>query len=305
MNKIRKYNIDKLIQQISEQDISTFCDQGNIDTEELNLYNFLSDELNPTDFEDKTILGIDIYHYSQYKPLEQTLIPVLFKIIFEQVASLCILNSSYIFQNYKDSETFNKLFINTGDGGFLVFDTPLHAISYAINFQMVVRYYNSHRFYPRLRKIIGPLSLRYALTTDKIYKLNNSFYGTAIINNSRILEKDTLNRFLLDKNTYNWFLQHINGIENLQLISIDEIDKLIHFKDYNPNIDGTNEIYPEKMGYTFDRIITSDIQKIGNIMTKNTSLSIYNLHLQFQGSLSSNNKKIIVSIGNLNTSGIQ
>jgi len=305
VKKVTKYNTDELIQRIAEQDLSIFCDRGNVSIDESDLLDFFSQEIDPDRFEGKTILGVDIYHYSQYKPLEQTLIPILFKIIFDQVASLCVLNSSYIFQKYRDAETFEKMFISTGDGGFIVFDTPIHAMAYAINFEMVVRYYNSSRFYPKLRKIIGPLGLRYALTTDKIYRLNDNFYGPAIINNSRILEKDSLNRFLMDKNTYNWFLQHINGVENLQLLSIDHIRELEDFSDYNDHIEGENEIYPEEMGFTFDRIITSDVQKIGNITSKSTSLSVYNLHLQFQGSLSSVTQKVIVTIGNLNTSGIQ
>ncbi len=304
MKKIKKYNKEAIVEAISSMDQSTFSDLGNSNIDEEDLLSMLNQEINPDTFEDKTILGIDIYHYSQYKPLEQALIPILFRIIFEQVASLCILNSSYIFQKYKNTETFDKLFINTGDGGFLVFDSPIHAVAYTINFQMVVRYYNSSRFYPKLRKIIGPLGLRYAMTTDKIYRLDNNFYGSAIINNSRILEKDSLNRFLLDENTYQWLLQEINGIENLQLISINQLKKLSVFQDYEEISEGENEIYPEKMGYNFDKIITSDIQKIGKIISKSTPLSIYNLHLQFQGSLSNDNQKVIVSLGNLNATGI-
>jgi hypothetical protein len=305
MAKIKSFDNDTIIDLISELDKSLFCDKGLMNESEKYLLKKLKKEINPKDFSAKTVLGIDIYHYSQYKPLEQTLIPILFKIIFEQVSSLCILNSSYVFQKYKNAETFNKLFINAGDGGFQIFDTPIHAIAYAINFQMVVRYYNSGRFYPKLRKIVGPINLRYAMTTDKIYKLNKDFYGPAIINNARILSKDSLNRFLLDKNTYDWFLQNINGIENLQLVSLNQIDELDDFTDYdfseNENI---NEIYPKKLGFNFDKIITSDIQKIGKIETKLSQLSIYNLHLQYQGSLSDKNQMTIVSLGNLNTSGI-
>lgn len=305
MADINKFDKESIIELISELDQSTFCDKGFSKISEEDLLKKLNKEINPEHFSEKTVLGIDIYHYSQYKPLEQTLIPILFKIIFEQVSSLCILNSSYIFQKYKNAETFNKLFINTGDGGFQIFDTPIHAIAYAINFQLVVRYYNSSRFYPKLRKIIGPLNLRYAMTTDKIYRLDRNFYGPAIINNDRVLSKDSLNRFLVDENTYDWFLQNINGIENLQLVSLKQINELDDFEEYVfNNEDKSNEIYPEEVGFNFDKIITSDIQKIGNIETKSNKLSIYNLHLQYQGSLSDKNQMTIVSLGNLNTSGI-
>lgn len=304
MKPIKKYSSEELIQKIAELDISTFKDVDSFNLDENGLLNFLEENINPEEFEDKTVLGIDIYHYSQYKPLEQTLIPIVFKIIFEQAASLCIINSSYMFQKYKNVETFDKLFISTGDGGFLVFDTPLHAIAFTINFQMVVRYYNSHRFYPKLRKIVGAISLRYALTTDKVYRLNRNYYGTAIINNSRILDKDSLNRFLLDKNTYNWFLRKLNGIENLQIVSIHDLSKISDFEDYDLKLNGNNDIYPENNYNEPEGVTAIDIEEIGNIVSKSTSLSIYNLHLQYIGSLSNENRKIIITIGNLNTSGI-
>ena len=304
MERIKAYDQEELIRKISELDESLFSDYGKQNISEKDLLDNLNKQISPSKFPNKTVLGVDIYHYSQYNPLEQTLIPILFKIIFEQVSSLCILNSSYIFQKYRDTETFNKLFISTGDGGFQIFDTPIHAMAYAINFQLVVRYYNSFRFYPKLRKIIGPINLRYALTTGKVYRFDKNFYGPAIINNSRILGRDSLNRFLLDENTYEWFLLNLNGIENLQLISIQQIQKLDSFNEYTISNEGNNEIYPEVIGFNFDKILTTDIQKIGDIQAKNTSLSIYNLHLQYQGSLSANNQMTVVTLGNLNTSGI-
>lgn len=304
MENITKYLSEDLIHKISEKDISTFTDKNHAHIDENDLLDFFKTTINPDEFQDKTVLGIDIYHYSQYKPQEQTLIPVLFKIIFEQAASLCIINSSYIFQKYKNLDTFNKLFISTGDGGFLVFDTPIHAIAFTINFELVVRYYNSHRFYPKLRKIVGPLSLRHVLTTDKVYRLNKNYYGTAIINNSRILDKDSLNRFLLDRNTFNWFLVNLNGIENLQLIDIHSLSHLDSFKEYSTCSIGMNEIFPDKEEKSKEGITSVDIEKIGTITSKSTSLSIYNLHLQFIGSLGGENMKTILTIGNLNTSGI-
>lgn len=305
MKRIKKYKAEEIIQKISEIDISSFEENDHFDLNSDDLHVYLKNKINQEKFNDKTVLGVDIYHYSQYKPLEQNLIPIVFKIIFDEAAELCLSNSSYLFQKYRNKQTFNKLFISTGDGGFLVFDTPMHAIAFTINFQMVVRYYNSHRFYPKLRKIVGPLSLRYVLTTDKVFRLNKHYYGTAIINNSRILDKDSLNRFLLDNNTYSWFLRKINGIENLQLIDINDLKQLSDFKSYQVLPDGINGIYPEKIEENERKGIQAiDVEKIGKITSKSTELSIYNLHLQFIGTLSCENKRIIVSIGNLNTSGI-
>ncbi len=303
MEKFKNYEVEKLVDLIAEYDINDFSKICHEDIDESALLETLKKEIETEKFLEKTVLGIDIYHYSQYKPLEQSLIPVLFKLIYNKACELCLSNSSYIFQHYKSSATFDKLFINSGDGGFQIFDTPIHATAFVINFQMIVRYYNSCRFFPKLRKIVGPLSLRYAMTHDKTYKLNKSYFGPAIINNARVLIKDSLNRFLLDENTYNWFLYQLNGIENLQHVSISQLQDLSAFSDYK-RTDGDNHIYVDSKGFDFEKMICCDIQKIGDILAKKTSLTIYNLHLQYKGFLGEGKYKTVISVGNLNTSGI-
>ncbi len=303
MKKFKNYEIKDLIKIISEKDINDFSKFCHEDVDESDLLNTLITEIDTDKFAEKTVLGIDIYHYSQYKPLEQSLIPVLFKLIHNKTCDLCLSNSSYIFQHYQSSDTFKEMFINSGDGGFQLFDTPIHATAFVINFQMIVRYYNSFRFFPKLRKIVGPLSLRYAMTHDKIYKLDKNYFGPAIINNARVLIKDSLNRFLLDENTNRWFLYQINGIENLQYVSISQLQELATFADYK-RIDGENHIYVDSKGFDFEKMISCDIQKIGDIMAKKTHLTIYNLHLQYKGFLGDGKYKTVISVGNLNTTGI-
>jgi len=303
MKKFKNYEIEDLTKIISEKDINDFSKFCHEDVDESDLLNTLITEIDTDKFAEKTVLGIDIYHYSQYKPLEQSLIPVLFKLIHNKACDLCLSNSSYIFQHYQSSGTFREMFINSGDGGFQLFDTPIHATAFVINFQMIVRYYNSFRFFPKLRKIVGPLSLRYAMTHDKIYKLDKNYFGPAIINNARVLIKDSLNRFLLDENTNRWFLYQINGIENLQYVSISQLQELATFADYK-RIDGENHIYVDSKGFDFEKMISCDIQKIGDIMAKKTPLTIYNLHLQYKGFLGDGKYKTVISVGNLNTTGI-
>ena len=254
----------------------------------------------------KSVLGIDIYQYSQYDSLEQTLVPFLFKLIYKEVAKICLDQAGFIFQKYKP-DTFEKSFINTGDGGFQIFETPLHAAVYAIHFELIVRYYNAYQFFPKLREMIGPLNLRYAMTRDYIYKFDSNYYGPCIINNNRILDKDSLNRFLIDENTFNWFTLHMSGVENLQFISLEEIHRITDFKEYElQNRDNKKSIFPNQMDFQYRQIISTDIQKIGKIKIKSTTLSIYNLHIQYIGSMNNNDNKTLItlSLGNLNTSGI-
>jgi hypothetical protein len=175
---------------------------------------------------------------------------------------------------------------------------------------MVIRAYNSYHLYPKLRNIIGSLSLRYAVSYDTIFHFDNNYYGSAIINNARILDKDTLNRCLIDQQTYDWFLISIDGLENLQVLTIEEIANIYDFLDYDRKFisEGENEILDNNTSRRTG-IINSDILKVGQILSKQTLINIYNLHLQVTMQIYSDRKveskrTITVSLGNLNTSGI-
>ena len=257
----------------------------------------------------KSVLGVDIYQYGSYDDFEQTLIPFLFKLLFDETVDLCLNSNQYLFQNYTKEKIYNS-YISIGDGGFIIFDNPIHAMVFAINFDMIQRAYNSFHIYPKLRDIIGGISNRYAITFDNIYHFEDNYYGRAIINNARILSKDHLNRCLIDQNTYNWFLFNIDGIENLQLITLNDIHNTSDFDDYDFSLiaNGENVI----LNADFSRstgIINSDILKIGAIHSKELILNIYNMHIQATMEICTDKEKgtkriITVSLGNLNTSGI-
>ncbi len=296
-----------------------FAKLNELDNKNMNTHVYVPEEGNdfedwvnenvlPSEFSKKSVLGVDIYQYSQYEPRKQTMIPFLFKLIYDEVSKNCITKSGFLFQKYKGIEDFRTAFLNTGDGGFQILDTPMHAVAFAINFQMLIRYYNSYRFYPSLRKMIGPINVRYSVTLDSIFQYEGNYYGPSIISNARVISKDSLNRFLIDENTYDWFMQTIMGVENLQFISNRDISSLPQFGDYDPEYRSEHEmIFPEERDFSYQKITSSDIQKIGVIRAKNSSISIYNLHLQFLGDLSGkelDDKPIAISIGNLNIGGI-
>jgi hypothetical protein len=257
----------------------------------------------------KSVLGLDIFQYSSYGEFEQMLIPFLFKTMINTTIDLCIENHPFIFQHY-NREKIEKLFISTGDGGFFIFDTPLHSLLFASNYAIVLRIYNAFHFFPRLRKIIGGISTRYAITHDRVYTYNANHYGRAIINNARILSRDILNRCLIDEHVHRWFTVNIDGIENLQVLTIDDVSHISDFSDYNQLLLATSsdKIFGREPSRQ-EGIINSDILKIGKIKAKETDISIYNLHLQVSLSLINNddvaqNKIVTVSLGNLNTTGI-
>ena len=103
----------------------------------------------------------------------------------------------------------------------------------------------------------------------------------------------------------------MDGIENLQVLTIDEIANIHEFsKDYDNSLleKYEDEVFSKESSRR-QGIINSDILKIGKIRAKETDMNIYNLHLQVMMHLvndddSTQTKIVTVSVGNLNTSGI-
>lgn len=307
--KIKKLDFNEIMDLLKEYDEESVYNVVNVIPNSEDLHTKIEKYVDTESFNRKAVLGIDIYRYGMYPHMEQTLIPSLFKILFDKTIKLCLENNQFVFQDYT-KEQIEDAFISTGDGGFVIFDTPLHALLFNINFESLVRTYNSYHLYPKLRNIIGSISLRYAITYDTVFYFENNFYGSAIIINSRILEKDSLNRCLIDQDTYNWFLINIDGIENLQVLTINEIANIYEFSDYDKRLvrQGNNEIINTRVS-RYSGIINSDISKIGQIASKEMDLNIYNLHLQVTLKATSSKdskvkRTITVSLGNLNTAGI-
>lgn len=257
-----------------------------------------------TFFETKAVLGFDIYRYSRYPLLEQTLIPHLFKELYKITIDNCIKHEPFIFQNI-EKENFSENFIDTGDGGFQIFDDPFQAIVFSIYFQANTKRYNSGVFPENLQKIIGDITLRYCLTHDTIYCYENNFYGSAIINNARIMAKDKLNRFLVDDNTVAWFSQEFNGIENLQTINFeDDFSKINIFKTIKKDLKIKEQtvLFDNKKS----KILKVDVLRIGEIKSKLDILSVHSLHIQtlMIARTKSGFNKFTISVGNLNSTGI-
>lgn len=306
---VKILNPDCIKSIIQKTDKRVIFEKTNIIPDHRDLYKELKKYVGYEKIGRKSVLGIDMYQYSSYGEFEQTLIPFLLKTFLKATIALCQSNHKFIFQKYT-ADRIEKSFISTGDGGFLIFDNPLHSLLFACNFAIILRAFNSYHYYPKLRKIIGGINMRYAITYDKIYSFDNNFYGRAIINNARILMKDNLNRCLLDEHVHTWFTTNIDGIENLQIITIEDISNIYEFsKNYDKKfLESGDEIFGDEPTRKYG-IINSDILKVGIIKSKETIISIYNLHLQVTITLYNdddpNQKRLItVSLGNLNTSGI-
>ncbi|SEN53592.1 hypothetical protein SAMN05444671_1776 [Flavobacterium sp. CF108] len=260
--------------------------------------------------ENKSIVGIDIYKYSEYKESIQVYVPVLFNSIYDLTIKMCLKNEPFFFSNYGNKlSDFKENFISTGDGGFQIFDNPFQSLLFCGYFELNVRRFNSGSYISTLNKnlfsIIDRIELRYCLTYDKIICYDNNFYGAGIINNARILAKDSLNRLLIDQNSLRWFEHHINTIENLTVITLNDLLEISLFKDLDKKL--TSLLFKKSYNY----IKSLDILKIGNIISKNTNLNIYNLKIQFEigfdkerGMFKKEYANFVFTVGNLNTQGI-
>jgi hypothetical protein len=306
---IKKLEHGEIKKILDELDQRVVFDKTNIIPDHRQLFSRLKDYINYDRITRKSVLGIDMFQYSSYGEFEQTLIPFLFKSMFESTIKLCLENHKFIFQKY-NAERIERNFISTGDGGFLLFDNPLQSLLFACNFAVVLRVFNAYHYFPRLRRIIGGINMRYAITYDKVYTFNSNFFGRAIINNARILIKDDLNRCLIDEHVHSWFTTNLDGVENLQIVTLDDVANIFEFSlDYDRNyLNEGDELFENEPSRKYG-IINSDILKIGNIQSKEASISVYNLHLQVAIRLINdddpNQKRLItVSLGNLNTTGI-
>jgi hypothetical protein len=152
--------------------------------------------------------------------------------------------------------------------------------------------------------------MRYAITYDKVYTFNDNYFGRGIINNARIIAKDNLNRCLIDEHVHLWFTTNLDGVENLQIVTLEDIANIFEFsRNYDRKLlEDNDEIFENETSRKYG-IINSDILKVGVIQSKETSISVYNLHLQVTIRLYNDedpdqNRLITVSLGNLNTTGI-
>lgn len=205
---------------------------------------------------------------------------------------------------------------------------------------LTVHAFNSFILYPILREYIGIFTIRFAITYDEIYKLDGKNYGTAIINNARIMSKDKLNRLLIDECSYDWFLKEINGVENIKnfvTVNRQRNNRIIALKDKGYNINDQLDLLKNKYENSFvlgvqkdnelkkqlnhenwnidfiDAITNVVCQKLDQISVKDDSFKVYNLFIQYLLIIDNDEnitptayyvEALSLSLGNLNTNGI-
>lgn len=295
MDEIKYDEVTKLIQD------SLMKSSFDFDYAGLNINNYFKSRV-----QKKAILGIDIYKYSKFKFHQQSLVPLVFHEIIKMTLDQIAISEPTLFRNYINPDSIKFENIDTGDGGFFIFNNPLEAVIFTIYFHSILHLYNSSNLLPdmnQLRKIIGEITIRYAMTYDDIYTYDKKYYGSGIITCARILSKDKLNRFLIDRDSVDWFSTKMNSVENLQSIRSDDLQMMDFLKDVQKF---DSSFFSENT----NRICNVDLLKIGGITAKGDSVDIYNLCLKVfmkrgEVILGSNAiSKHTITVGNLNTSGI-
>ncbi|MCZ8240151.1 MAG: hypothetical protein O9346_08700 [Leptospiraceae bacterium] len=260
---------------------------------------------------ERSVIGLDILGYSQMEKGKQDLVPFLFKLLLEETYKSLMEYEFFLFHVYKNGiESLRKGFIPTGDGGFQILPNPLFSLVFAIHFQTNLQFFLCGRIYPELSKFYSEgIKLRYAMTYDELFRFDNNYYGKAIIHSARIMSKDKLDRCLMDAKSYRWFQDQFNGIETLEMMDYAMFQNSEAFSNFEP------KYFEREKGMVIgdcpnhNGIQNIIVQDIGEINAKKDVLNVYNLFCQFSYEhLEINSKKrnkIRISLGNLNTTGIQ
>lgn len=280
----------------------------------LEIENILPDsifnELDQNHTFEKTVIGLDIYHYSKMENKTQILIPVIFDLLFVQAENWM---KQYEKKLIKDQEHLQDSFIHTGDGGFLLVDNPIIGIVFLLHFYTLLNLYNSGLYLNDYYAITKEIEIRACMTKGNVFKYHSNYFGKAIIQNARILAADKLNRFLIDENVNNWFNENINGITSLLIRTGKEIEDILKLP---------NESLKDSYIFCYNNFLTvagmptgnSSIkhvtkQKIGEISVKEDKNSIYNVEIQRYAyieipgeTIRLNN--IVITIGNSNAAGL-
>jgi hypothetical protein len=244
-----------------------------------------------------TIVGVDLYQYSQMEPLKQFVAPFFISQLFEN--TLIVLQSfEKMFFSEEEIAAIKDSLIDTGDGFYLVLKNPLKAMIFLAYFCSQIEAATSRIVASTLMKLYDDFIFRYSITTGEVFKIGKKYYGDAITKCARIIALDKLNRFLIDRITYRWFYENANGIDALRVHRRSDIVGYGNGELYASQMSG---LFPQdNVGFPPINALIS--QKIGEIQSKQTPLDIFNVYIQWNMGFPGNRRvtPFSVSIGNLN-----
>ena len=255
------------------------------------------------DKDKRSVVGYDIYQYSQYNTTQIRYVPMVFDLIIDATLSLCCHLERTLFTKNKD--TYLARLQHTGDGGYLFLKTPLHAVIFNTYFYFCLRLLNSCFLFKQAYTLIGaderPLTVRSAITYDDSFEymtIKDELHGrggrsgSAVVSCARILARDRLDRCLIDNETYQFFSGNFFGIENLSSYDVNMITHWLHNQIEN----GRNGMDSSRPEMTFVSNLLQPIRttlnnrnngylecrthKIGKVTSKNEKLDVYNVEIK-------------------------
>jgi len=310
LKKAKQFSYNKLHEILDRCDTKDKLDGPGCVPESTEVKDALAEVVDAKSFGNQAVLGIDVYRYSQLGLLPQSVVPFVLRLLYSEVYRNSRSSCNYLFHDSDDE--LREHFIDTGDGGFQLLETPVQALVFALEFETMLRLFNSFRLYPGLRSMFDTdITVRYAITYDKIVAFDDNYYGPGIINNSRIIGRDTLNRCLIDQGTFDWFTRNTGGVDNLGTIGLQDLRRLPDFEGYDTALAAQDtRVFPKEAGL---QIVTPwkdiDVLKIGEISARDKKLQVYSLHVHYVSEMMeekdhAKSQIFTVTLGNLNTAGI-
>ena len=256
----------------------------------------------------RAVVGIDTYKYSEMEPRTQSLLPHAIDILLNNTLEQLRVQESAFFDDDSTRHIHESL-IRTGDGFFAFVEDPLRAIIFSVYLQFNLAAFNSAKLAQPLARIVGPLSVRYALTLGTVTEYEGIYYGEPIILNARLMSLDSLNRFLFDADVLSWFQSVTNGIDTLGVMLLSDLSSV---DGMNCRPEGDSMVFsPTRDEHRAYRFASLSEIKIGATRSKNTTADIYSLFAQvyMKGSQSldpdpGEEVKFIVTLGNTNPTGL-
>jgi hypothetical protein len=255
------------------------------------------------------VIGFDIYRYASLALDRQAFVPIVIDEIVNYSIHVMRQSYDYVFQRM-DWDRYSELSIGTGDGRYYFVDTPLHGLLHVLMIASILRMYNSYHFLRELRAQVGQITARFAITYDSLYRYKSDVFGTAIVQNARLLSRDRLNRLLIDDHTHDWFMENIGGLEALMTLTLKDLSSINPFLLYDQKkMDGQNALIPkEALVSSREGIKAVDVLKVGEISQKEQTLDVYSVHIQaailYKHLLMQESALHTLTVGNLNTAGI-
>ena len=261
------------------------------------------------------VLGLDVYQYSQHSRAFLDFVPPIFDLFFRLSIKLCLTLEPWLFPIKEEEFLFRAK--HTGDGGLVLFDSPIHALVFNVYFHFCNALMNAGLIYQKITAFfeqsrkdnsnskgglgeepvaVERIVFRSAMAQGVCYdynptQRNKMYFGDAYLNCARVLSKDNLDRFLIDQTVRDFFVHWFQGIENLPECDPElfrrqmmEWQKATSKNPHQMGKGGLHSFLFQSTNHPFhpnnNAFVEGRSIKLGKTRSKLTLLDIYNLEVK-------------------------